>query len=102
MTAKPEYLKSAKYAALKVSHHIVPFAMETSGARSGSTQPRQGHWATRGGTEQGVPPPKYRHHSTEGECCSSAWDCREVGGSLLRVTEGAPSPLYYCFITIVS
>ena len=31
VAAKAEYLKSAKYAAFKVSHHIVPFAMETSG-----------------------------------------------------------------------
>ena len=31
VASKAEHLKSAKYAALKVSHHFVPFAMETSG-----------------------------------------------------------------------
>ena len=31
MAAKAEHLKSAKYAALKVSHHFVPFAVEMSG-----------------------------------------------------------------------
>ena len=49
--------------------------------RLGSTQPRLGHWATpvpgnRGGTQQGVYPPKNRHRSTEGGCGSSARDCR--------------------------
>ena len=46
-----------------------------------------GTWAmpasdNKGGTQQGVPPPKNRHCSTEGECCSSAWDRREAGRSL--------------------
>ena len=31
VAAKAEHLKSAKYAALMVSHHFVPFAIETSG-----------------------------------------------------------------------
>ena len=31
VAAKAEHLKSAKYAALKVSHHFVPLAVETSG-----------------------------------------------------------------------
>ena len=31
VAAKAEHLKSAKYATLKVSHHFVPFAVETSG-----------------------------------------------------------------------
>ena len=52
--------------------------------------------------QQGVPPPKSRHWSTEGECCSSARDLREVGGSLLGVTEGAPSPLYFFYYIIIS
>ena len=30
VVAKAEHLKSAKYAALKVSHHFAPFAMKTS------------------------------------------------------------------------
>ena len=30
MAAKAEHLKSAKYATLKVSHHFVPFAVESS------------------------------------------------------------------------
>ena len=31
MAAQAEHLKSAKYAALKVSHHFVPFGVETTG-----------------------------------------------------------------------
>ena len=31
MAVQAEHLKSAKYAALKASHHFVPFAVETSG-----------------------------------------------------------------------
>ena len=34
VAAKAEHLKSAKYAALKVSHHFVSFAVETSGVLS--------------------------------------------------------------------
>ncbi len=34
VAAKAEHLKSAKYATLKVSHHFVPFAMETSSVLS--------------------------------------------------------------------
>ena len=34
VAAKAEHLKSAKYATLKVSHHFVPFAVETSGVLS--------------------------------------------------------------------
>ena len=102
MAAKAEHLKNAKYATGQPS--LCPFCHgKVWCAWSDSTRPRLGHWATpvpgnRGGTQQGVPPPKNRHCSTEGECCSSARDLREAGGSLLGVTDVAPSPLYYCFI----
>ena len=112
VASKAEHLKSANYAALKVNHHFGPFCHgNVRCAWSGNTQPCLGHWATpslgnRGGTQQGVPPPKNRHCRPEGECCSSAWDLREAGGSLLGVTEEAPSPftivsLYYNYNNIM-
>ena len=100
MAAKAEHLKCAKYVTLKVSHLFVPFAVEMSVVLSQAALSLVwyiGHQAT---GEQ---------HSKEylfqriaivvqrGECCSSAHDLGEAGGSLLGMTEGAPSSLYYCF-----
>ena len=102
VAVKAERLKSVKYATSTPwrSTITLPFCRgNIRCAWSGSTQPRLRHWATpapgnRGGTQQEVPPPKNNCCTIEGECCSSARDCREVGGSLLGVTEGAPSPFY--------
>ena len=99
VAVKAEHLKSAKYATLKVNHHfaLLPWKhlvclVRQHAASSGTL----GNACTRqqGRTQQGVPPPKNHCCTTEGECCSSARDHREAGGSLLGVTEGAPSPFY--------
>ena len=100
MEAQAEHRKGAKYAALKASHHFVPFGVER--AWSGSTQPRLGPWAmpapgNKGGTQQGVTPLKNCHCSTEGECSSSARDRREAGRPLLGMANRALSPFYYCY-----
>ena len=99
-------LKSAKYANLKVSHHFAPFAVETSGVLGQAVlnlfwDIGQRLRQAMEGMQQRVPSPKNRHHSTEGECCSSAWDCREAGGSFLGSLRRHPPPFTIVLLLVL-
>ena len=104
MAAQAEHLKSVKYAALKASHHFVPFVVETSGVLGQAALSLVWDLGQRlrqstgeeppllTGTSSKEPPLQYR-----GGMQQQCSDRREAGRSLLGVTNRAPSPFHYCY-----